>query len=169
MKVKILTDGNELINASIKKAVKMRLPDLNDGWRFNFRKHAKKKGVRTYVLITEKTPGIAEGCLIYKMIDDREPYMAYIEIAPHNRGKGKEYDYVAGCLIAYASRLSFILGQDYYKGWLAFDIQEEHEKDSKKLMALYSGKYGAKRLDKTTKMLITPENGEKLIEKYLTY
>lgn len=60
--------------------------------------------------------------------------MAYIEVAPHNRGIDKKYDLVAGCLIAYACRLSFIHGKDAYKGWLAFDVQEEDPKEEKKLM-----------------------------------
>jgi hypothetical protein len=167
MKVKILkAETNEFVSAYIKESANIRLPSVSGGWRFNFHKHAKTKGSNTYILITEKTPGIIEGCMIYKMIDDKDPYMAYIEVAPHNRGKEKEYDLVAGCLIAYAARLSFILGQDYYKGWLAFDVREEKEDDQKKLMALYSKKYGARLFDKTT-MYILPEDGEKLIEKYL--
>lgn len=58
-----------------------------------------------------------------------EPYMAYIEIAPHNKGEKKKYDLVAGCLIAFACRLSFIHGKGDYKGWLAFDVQEADKKD----------------------------------------
>lgn len=92
--------------------------------------------------------------------------MAYIEIAPQNKGKEKEFEKVAGCLIAYACRLSFILGEDDYKGWLAFDALEEKEEDRIKLMTLYSKKYKAYKFGETT-MLIRPEDGEKLIEKFL--
>jgi hypothetical protein len=167
MKVKILKlESNELVDAHIKEHANIRLPSLNDGWRFNFQRHAKSKGAHTYVLITEETPAIIEGCLIYKMKQDIEPFMAYIEIAPHNRGGKRKYDRVAGCLIAYASRLSFMLGQDYYKGWLAFEVQEQDEDAQKKLMAMYSKKYGARKWDETT-MYIIPEDGEKLIEEYL--
>lgn len=100
------------------------------------------------------------------MLNKVEPYMAYIEIAPHNKGLHKKYDHVAGCLIAYASRLSFTLGQGAFKGWLAFDVQEPTKADQSKLMTLYSVKYRAKKFDETT-MLIAPEDGEELIEKYL--
>lgn len=57
---------------------------------------------------------------------------------------------------------------DIQKGWLAFDVLEERKEDEVKLMKLYSGKYGAKRFGETT-MLIEPEKGEELIEKYLNH
>lgn len=167
MNVKILKiETNESVDAHVQEGGSIRLPSLQEGWRFNFLKQSKEKRVETYVLITEETPNVIEGCLIFKMKKDKEPYMAYIEIAPHNRGQEKKYDMVAGCLIAYASRLSFILGEGDYKGWLAFDVQEEKEKDQRKLMAMYSKKYGARKISETT-MLIIPEDGEKLIETYL--
>lgn len=168
MKVKIFQiEAGKLVNAEILEGKKFSLPSLQEGWRFNFPKHSKDKGAFTYVLISEETPSIVEGCLIYKMRKEREPYMAYIEIAPHNKGEKKKYDRVAGCLIAFACRLSFILGKDDYKGWLAFDVLEADKKDEKKLMALYSSEYKALRMQGTTTMVITPEDGEKLIEKYL--
>ena len=93
--------------------------------------------------------------------------MAFVEVAPRNRGKDKKYDLVAGCLIAFACRLSFVLGQGDYKGWLAFEVLEQDKKEELKLMALYSSKYKAKRFDKTHVMLICPEDGEALINQYL--
>ena len=93
--------------------------------------------------------------------------MAYIEIAPHNKGDVKKYDRVAGCLIAFACRLSFILGKGDYKGWLAFDVLEADKKDEERLMALYSREYKAQRISGTTAMVIAPEDGEALIEMYL--
>lgn len=95
-----------------------------------------------------------------------EPYMAYIEIAPHNKGKTKIHDHVAGCLIAFACRLSFLFGVDHFKGWLAFEVMEENKDDEVKLMAVYCEKYGALKWgDKM--MVISPEVGELLITKFL--
>ncbi|CAA9203035.1 hypothetical protein [Flavobacterium collinsii] len=91
-----------------------------------------------------------------------EPYMAYVEIAPHNKGKVKEYDNVAGCLIAFACRLSFTKGE----GYLAFDVFEEDKEDEIKLMSLYSTKYNAFKLGDTS-MIISPEGGQKLIDEFL--
>lgn len=167
MKVKILkVENGKLVEAEIKESGNLQLPSVQEGWRFNFPKHSKSKGAHTYVLSAEETRRIIEGCLIYKMKDNHEPYMAYIEIAPHNRGNDNKYERVAGCLIAFACRLSFILGQADFKGWLAFDVLEEKEEDQKKLMALYSKNYKAKRFGETT-MYITPQDGEELIKKYL--
>jgi hypothetical protein len=168
MKIKLLrVESNEFVDAQIKQGEKPHLPSMQEGWRFNFPKHAKDKGSHAYVLITEETPDVIEGCLIYKMKDEQEPYMAYIEIAPHNKGANRKYDLVAGCLIAFACRLSFVLGKNDYKGWLAFDVQEALEKDQRNLMTLYSKKYKALRIEQTTMMVIMPKDGEKLIEKYL--
>jgi len=166
MKVKILRlNNNELVNASIKNAKDIKLPSVKNGWRFDFEKNAKGN-THVYVLITEDEPEVIQGCLIYKMRNNLEPYMAYLETAPHNRGEGKLYDFVAGCLIAFSCRLSFTLATGPYKGWLAFDVQEESEEDQKKLMATYKRDYKARKIDKTM-MVIMPKDGEKLIEKYL--
>lgn len=90
--------------------------------------------------------------------------MAYIEIAPHNKGANKKYAKVAGCLIAFACRRSFIEGKE---GYLAFDVKEEDIESERKLMELYSKKYNAVRLSNSTTMIILPEASERLIELYL--
>lgn len=170
MKIKIIRVAlNEWIDAYILEGKKFQLPSMHEGRRFNFPKHAKVKGVFVYVLVTEENPDNIEGCLIYKMLDKVEPYMAYIEIAPHNKGENKIYDLVAGCLIAFACRLSFTIGVGSYKGWLAFDVQETSKEDEVKLIALYSQKYKAMRIEDSTMMVISPKEGEKLIEKYLSH
>lgn len=169
MNVKILKiEGNVLIDAKISdsKLIKTNLPSVADGWRFNFNKHSKKKNFETYVLISEETSEKIEGCLIFEMKDKIEPYMAYVEIAPHNKGALKKYDNVAGCLIAYACRLSFTKGKGDFAGWLAFDVMEEDKDDEIKLMALYSQKYNALKFGETT-MVIPPEGGQKLIYEFL--
>ncbi len=117
-------------------------------------------------MICEATPETIEGALIFKMKEEVEPYMAYVEIAPHNKGKNRKFENAAGCLIAFACRLSFIYGKEYYKGWLAFDVMERNKEDEVKLMALYCKKYGALKFGETT-MVISPEAGEALIAKYL--
>lgn len=170
MNVKILKiEGNVLVDAKISdsKLVKVALPSVADGWRFNFNKHAKKRGAETYVLVTEETSDKIEGSLTFEMKDKVEPYMAYIEVAPHNRGEVKEYENVAGCLIAFACRLSFTKGEGVYNGYLAFDIGEANEADETKLMAVYSTKYNAFRLGQSNSMIIPPEGGQKLIDEFL--
>jgi len=160
--------SNKVLTASIKSKehLTMDLPSFNDGWRFSFDKHSKNKNFQTYILVCDTTPEVIEGCLIFKMKNQTEPYMAYIEVAPHNKGRNKEKENVAGCLIAFACRLSFINGQGDYQGWLAFDVLEEYKKDEIKLMTLYSKKYFALKFKETT-MVIPPKGGEILINEFL--
>lgn len=144
------------------------LPSIHEGWRFNFdKKFSKLKNSTAYVLITEKTPHIIEGCLIFQLTDKKRPYMPYIEIAPHNKIETKKYDHVAGCLIAYAFKLSIIYGVGIDNGILEFDVLEEKKEDEIKLMALYSEKYNAARINNSTTMVIYDKAGEALIERYL--
>lgn len=167
MKVEIIrTVDNQAVDAEINGPGGLLLPSVADGWRFNFKKHAKKKGFQTYVLTCVETPDSIEGCLIFQMRGKVEPYMAFIEIAPYNKGKNRKYDNVAGCLIAYGCRLSFIHGEGPYLGWLCFDVLEENKADERKLMAMYCKKYGALKFGETT-MVISPEAGEQLINEFL--
>ena len=85
--------------------------------------------------------------------------MDALELAHHNIGlKNKRYDYVAGCLIAFACRESFKLDGNY-KGFLTFVSKTN-------LIEWYAKKYGAE-LALGQRMFIDWKNGEKLIEKYL--
>ncbi|MGL4585215.1 MAG: hypothetical protein ACRCVU_19810 [Flavobacterium sp.] len=170
MNVKILKiDKEVLIDAKIldSKLVKMSLPSINEGWRFNFNKHTKKKGFETYILVSAESLNTIEGCLTFEMKKKVEPYMAYIELAPHNKGTKRKHSDIAGCLIAFACRLSFLKGEDHYKGYLAFDVLEENKENEIKLMTVYSNKYKALRIGNSTTMIIPPEGGQKLIEEFL--
>lgn len=167
MRVKILKiSSGVLVDAFINEG-KLKLPGLHDGWRFAFDKLIKKLANATgYVLVTEETPEIIEGCLIFQMKNKIIPYMAFVEVAPHNKNDTKKYDYVAGCLIAFAFRQSIIRGEGDRKSWLSFDVLEEKEDDRIKLMGMYSQKYNAVKADET-QMYIMDEAGDALIEKYL--
>jgi hypothetical protein len=169
MKVKILNiEENVYVEGLIldSKSISIVLPSVVDGWKFNFNKHSKKQGFETYVLVKEETSEVIEGCLIFEMKAKVEPYMAFVEVAPHNQGKHKLYDRVAGCLIAFACRLSFIKGSINFKGWLAFDVVELEKENEIKLMSLYSNKYKALRYGETT-MVISPIGSEQLINDFL--
>lgn len=151
-------------NISLVTKNKTKLPSISDGWRFNFSKHSKGKEYETYVLTTDKTPEIIEGCLIINTQAPFEVYMAFVEVAPHNRGDKKKYDRIAGCLIAFACRQSFINNKE---GYLSFDVLEKKKEDELKLMKLYSQKYNAVRFNDSTTMIILPEGSEKLINEFL--
>lgn len=82
--------------------------------------------------------------------------MAYLESAPHNRGKNKEFDYVAGCLIARACQLSIMEGKGHFKGFLSFQCMDEE------VIRVYHHKYGAHRVDETY-MFIEPKTSNELV------
>ena len=127
-----------MIEASISPE-KVKLPGLAEGWRFAFDKHSKKLPYSTtYVLVAEESPDIVEGCMIFQLKDKIVPYMAFVEVAPHNYGHKKKYDYVAGCLIAFAFKQTYVQAKGDYQGLLTFDVSEKHPGDQVKLMALYS-------------------------------
>lgn len=169
MNVKIIkTATSEQVDALIRKGKISEMPSMQQEWRFNFDKELKKlKHATGYLLVTEETPNLIEGCMIFQLIDKKEPYMAFVEIAPHNKSDKRRYDHVAGCLIAYAYQLSVIEGQGDYNSMLQFDVLEEKKENEAKLMALYSSKYHAKRLGSTTTMIIMDEDGEAIVKKYL--
>ena len=167
MKVKILeieTKSDIKSKISLVTKNKANLPSINDGWRFNFSKHSKGKDYETYILTTDKTPEIIEGCLIINIKTPFQVYMAFVEVASHNKGNEKKYDRVAGCLIAFACRQSFINDKE---GYLAFDVLEEKKENEIRLMKLYSQKYNAVRLGNSTTMIILPEGSEALINEFL--
>ena len=143
---------------------KNKLPLISSGWRFNFNQHARIEDNQTYKLTTDANSNIIEGCLIINTKINFHVYMAFIEVAPHNKGNNKMYDSVAGCLIAFACIQSFINDKE---GYVAFDVLEENTEDEIKLMKLYSQKYNAVRFNNSTTMIILPEGSEKLIAEYL--
>lgn len=169
MEVKILeVTVDELKDALIREGKSKELPSMHENWRFNFATQLKKlPNAKAYILVALATPEVIEGCLIFQFKEKVIPYMAYIEIAPHNRGDNKKYDHVAGCLIAFACLQALGSKDENHKGYLLFDVQEKNQKDAQKLMANYSKKYNAIHLTGTTQMLITPEGAESLMAKYL--
>lgn len=168
MNVKILKVATgELVTATIVNGIRIELPSIHSGWRFNFNKHSVElANAETYVIVADESPDTVEGCLIFQMIDKKIPYMAFVEIAPHNRVRPKEYDYLAGCLIAFAFKQCVIKGKGDYKAQLFFDVHEEKKEDEERLIQLYREKYGALLMG-GTRMVIIDEAGYALIENYL--
>jgi len=150
--------NNELINSEIVPIDKKTIPLKKDGWNFNWRHFMKELNTQTYVLRTLNSPDSIEGALQIKVEYDML-IMDALELAPHNIGQNnKRYDYVAGCLIAFACREIFKLEGDY-KGFLTFVSKIN-------LIGWYAQKYGAE-LALGQRMFIDWKGGERLIEEYL--
>ncbi len=167
MKVTIIEVATKKdIDALIRKGLLEEMPSIHQNWHFNFSKHVKKRNCTGYVLVTNDSPNVIEGCMIFEMIEKAIPSIAYLEIAQHNRKPQKKYENIAGCLIAYGFKLSLIMGKGDYKGLLFLDVSEEKEENQQKLMRTYSQKYNAKLYAGGT-MVIMDEGGEDLIKRYL--
>ena len=148
---------NELVNSEIIPMEKTSIPQKKEGWSFNWKQLLNEEQGNVYVLRTLDSPDQIEGALLIRIEYDML-IMDALELAPRNIGHKKRYDYVAGCLIAFACRESFKLEGDY-KGFLTFVSKSN-------LIELYSQKYGAE-LALGQRMFIDWINGEKLIEEYL--
>lgn len=149
--------NKKLVEAEIVCIDTKNAPLKKNGWNFNWRQLAKEKNAKTYILRLYDTQSI-QGALHLKIEYDML-IMDVLEVAPHNIGsKKKLYDYVAGCLIAFACRESFKLESDY-KGFLTFVSKSN-------LIKWYSEKYGAVST-LGQRMYIDWEVGKQLIDKYL--
>jgi hypothetical protein len=152
------TINDRLVKAEIVVAERKDVPLRKDGWNFNWRQLIQEKSSRTFFLKTIEPPHSVEGALNLK-IENEMLIMDVLEIAPHNIGrKNKKYDYVAGCLIAFACRESFKL-EGNYKGFLTFVSKTS-------LIKWYSHKYGAAAA-LGQRMYIDDHVGLKLIKEYL--
>ncbi len=150
--------NGKLIKSEIVPIDIRTIPLKKDGWNFNWRQLSKEENGQTFILRTINSPNQVEGALQLKFEYDML-VMDALELAPHNIGQeNKRYDYVAGCLIAFACRESFKIEGDY-KGFLTFVSKTN-------LIEWYAKKYGAE-LALGQRMFIDWGNGEKLIERYL--
>lgn len=148
---------NKLIEAEI-ILVSGEMPFIKDDWKFDWNELIKEKNTKTYLLRLKNDIQSVEGILQLRLENDIL-IMDVIEIAPHNLGSSnKKFDYVAGCLIAFACRESFKI-EGNYKGFLSFTAKTE-------LIEWYKKKYGATQA-LGQRMYIEDLAGLKLIEKYL--
>jgi len=127
----------------------------NNGWRFNWKSEYKNKHNDFYKLIIVGNPHIIQGIICISDETDHY-YLHLIESAPFNFGKNKLYIGVPGNLFAFTCKLSKEKG---YNGFVAF-------KSKTKLINHYQNTLGAIPLKNSNKMIIYPEQAEKLITRY---
>lgn len=161
MQVQILEvkSGKE-IAATLEGANSKYVPLKKNGWNFNWKDLMKTEGSSFYKVSKIDTPDEIEGIIMLSLYYEEMIYLNNLELAPHNIGKGKEYDWIAGILLAYGCQYSIEYGKGEYKGYLTFDSKTA-------LIPLYQNKYGAIRTG-GQKMFIDPIQGEKLISTYLS-
>lgn len=147
--------SKKLVTAKIVPANKSNIPKLEDGWNFNWKGALKQKNTNLFILVNLMDE--VQGAISLKN-DGGMLIMDILELSPTNIGKNKKYNYVAGCLIAFACRKAISLRTDY-KGFLVFISKTD-------LVELYKNKYYATQTI-GQRMYIDPNSGEKLIEEYL--
>ena len=151
------TKNKQYLETEIVEGKSTMMPLKKDGWQFNWRREFKKVGTTTYILRIKNKSDQIEGVLQLKQIEGML-IMDLIEIAAHNLGKKKKYDFVAGCLIAFSCRESIKL-ESSYRGFLTFIAKTQ-------LIDLYKTKYGATQA-LGQRMYIDDIQGKKLISEYL--
>ena len=93
------------------------LKKLKKVWKFDWNKESKTGKV--YKLVIRHAPEVIHG--LVSIIDGGDHiYMNLIEAAPHNYGKNKTYEGVAGNLVAFACQFSFDKG---YGGFVSFEAK----------------------------------------------
>ncbi len=160
MQIKLFEVVNEgEVEAVISKARISDAPSKKEGWNFNWHELFRTEGSFFFKITLRGTPTKIEGLIMLSIYFGEMVYMNNLELAPHNIGKEKQYDRIAGCLIAYGCRVSQEEGKGNYQGYLTFESKTE-------LIPLYTQKYGAIRAS-GLKMFIDNAQGEKLIAQYL--
>ncbi len=153
------TQTGKNVPALILKAERQDMPLKKDGWNFTWRNLYKDRNAVFYKLVLEETPNMVEGLIMISLLNEEMVYLNNIELAPHNIGNGKRYDYIAGCLIAYGCMHAHEQGKGNYHGYACFDSKTE-------LIAHYRDKYGAEQTI-GQRMYYSPNTGLKLVKKYL--
>lgn len=160
MQIKLLEvkTGQE-VKGTISRLRSSEIPLKKDNWRFNWRELFRTEGSSFFKITLLNSPDQIEGVIMLSVYFGEMVYMNNLELAPHNIGKGKQYDWVAGCLIAYGCRFSLEEGKGNYQGFLTFESKTA-------LIPWYEHKYGAIR-SMGQKMFIKENQGESLISQHL--
>ncbi|MCB0854852.1 MAG: hypothetical protein KDD63_21675 [Bacteroidetes bacterium] len=148
------------VKGIISRATLSDAPLIKEGWSFNWQELLRTEGSTFFKITLIDSPDKIEGIVMLSIYFGEMVYMNNLELAPHNIGKQKKYDWVAGCLIAYGCRFSMEEGKGSYQGFLTFESKS-------KLIPLYEKKYGA-TCTLGQKMFIDIQQGEKLIKQYLS-
>ena len=82
----------KLTAAELQAAKKADMRGITDGWEFSWKKHFELPNSKAFKIVLTSNPNEIQGLLIFQMLGKEEPYMAFLESAPHNKGKDKQFD-----------------------------------------------------------------------------
>lgn len=129
------------------------LKSLNKKWKFDWGREFLI-GNKVYKLVIRFSPEVIQGLLSISDKGDHI-FMNLIESAPHNFGKNKIYEGVAGNLVAFACQVSFEKG---YGGIVVFETKT-------KLIEHYKLTLGAQMIT-SNRMFVDTNPALRLIDKY---
>lgn len=128
------------------------------GWKFKWHFHyLVYKDLSTYKLIVKDDPkNEIQGLVSFKN-STGFIYVAFVEIAPHNKGKNRRFNEVFKNMYAFVGMRSFRAGFD---GYFSF-------KSKSALLKHYENEVGARLINpRDNTMEIDTENAQKLVNSY---
>ncbi len=152
-------ETGKCVEALMLGAGKRDMPLKKDGWNFSWRTLFKNREAIFYKVVLKETPNKVEGMLMVTVLNGNMLFMNNLEVSPTNYGHNGKYDFVAGCLIAFACKLSFIFGKGNYLGFLSFESKTS-------LVDFYRDKYGATQANDRL-MFFSDTAGKNLMRQYL--
>ncbi len=141
------------------KTAKVRISKIEDTisidpkvFSFNWNKEEKYE---MYQLTLKKSNEVLGIVSFIRIFEELRTELRLLEISKHNIGKNKQYDRIAGILIAFVCKESFLSG---FYGFVSLIPKT-------KLIEHYKSKYGFKEFGKH--LVVELESSENLITKYL--
>lgn len=114
-------------------AIDLKTITMDNGWKFDWKTEFENnnKMVRKLVINNTRNKNIIHGLISISLLNGYVE-MNLIESAPFNLGKQKEYNGVAGNLVAYACEVSFANGFEGYVSFIAKTNLIQHYIDTLK-------------------------------------
>ncbi len=132
----------------------LKIVTKKNGWLFGWAAEFKLEDRKLYKLTIKDNVNVIQGMVSMSDYSDHY-YLHLIESAPFNMGKAKLYEGVPGNLFAFTCKCSRDKG---YDGFVSFTSKT-------KLIEHYTKSLGAVHVG-GHKMIIFPDNADKLINKY---
>lgn len=155
MKLKHLPSDNELLDAAISEVSKEDYKSIKRDENFSFDWHIEKVNLVYKIFLVSDRESILG---LMSLIDRKAEYRIHInllEINRRHRGKDKEIDNIAACLIAFAAEIAIKKG---YYGFVSLTPKT-------KLIDHYQNKYGFRQYGRF--LGIEGATSQNLVEKHL--
>lgn len=128
---------------------------IKESPQFKFNWNVERGNSVYKIVLTDDRQNILGLMSLVDVSKEQRIHIRLIEVSIKNVGKGKQYDYIAGCLLAYACQLAF---ERSYDGFVSLVPKTA-------LIALYCSKYGFTQYGR--ELALSPSSSLALIKKYL--